>query len=163
MIPVRFLSPLDTRAYKAGEFVLLADFVVEFNLRADGVDWMRLVIPRGYITDFASVPWLVQALPGFDVNGDSREAAVLHDFAYSSQGRLAVTPQFGGVGMLHLTRNSCDQLLVGGLVASGYSRFAANTFYAGVRAGGWLYWRKRRTGIKHDFDFVPESYWSTKP
>lgn len=162
MIPVRFLTPLDTRAYKAGEFVLLSDFVVEFDMGwFDG--WLRLTVPRGYITDFASVPKLVQLLPGFDVNGDSRDAAVLHDFAYSSQGRLAVALKFYGTQRIELTRDQCDQLLVGGLVASGIPRWQANLFYAGVRTGGWWYWRKRRTGIKHDFDFVPESYWSNKP
>jgi hypothetical protein len=157
VIPVRFLTPLDTRAYKPGEFVVLNDFIVEFKPWAS---WLRLTVPRGFITDFASVPKLVRLLPGFDVNGDSRDAAVLHDFAYSSRGRMAVTSPYSGVDMVHLTRAECDRLLFGGLIACGYTNAQADLFYAGVRAGGWWYWRKRRYGIKPDFDFVPDDYWS---
>ncbi len=158
MIQVHFLSPLDTRAYLPDEFVILNDFTIELLC---GDRWYLLTVRRGYITDFASVPWLVQALPGFDVNGDSRRAAVVHDFAYSSAGQLAVVDKISNeIISLQLTREECDQLLYGGLSVLHFTELQTALYYAGVRAGGWLHWHRRRDGVQHDFDFVPETYWS---
>ena len=155
---VEFLTPLDTRAYEADEFVVLRDYELEFDHHGRRY---RLTIPRGFITDLGSQPWLVQALPGFGVNGNSRDAAVPHDFGYSSAGDLAVLDvTTGEIVRLKLTRREVDQLFYDGLIASGYSRAVARLFYLGVRAGGWWYWRQRRGGIRYDYDFVPETYWN---
>jgi hypothetical protein len=153
-----FRSPLDTRAYTAGEFVLLADFRVEVHSETAGY---LIAPPRGFITDFASVPKLVQALPGFDVNGNSRDAAVLHDYLYCCNGDLTVRDFDGGqLTTLSLSRQQCDRIFFDALLACGLSKKTASLFYAGVRAGGWYYWNKRSDGLQDHYDFVPGSYWS---
>jgi len=157
---MKFLSPLDTRKYvKPGEFVLLAKFKVDFEI---GDRAYRVIIPRGFITDFASVPKLVQLLPGFDVNGDSANAAVLHDYLYCCQGHIIARDLASGEPvLLRLTRDQCDALFFEGLIESKYSDAAASVFYAGVRTGGWWYWGIRESGIHHLYDFVPDSYFES--
>lgn len=162
---MKFLSPLVTQKYRAGEFVIYHDFLFEFTVRGKRY---RGAVPRGYITDFASIPKISQLLPWFGVNDDSAFSAVFHDFNYSSQGRLrARCLASGQLVDLELSRKDCDLLLVDGLLAKGYPRSVANIFYAAVRVGGLLYWNRRRYGINGGYDFVPESYWlsenGTKP
>ncbi len=155
---VRFLSPLDTRKYTTpGEFVLLSDYAIEIFYK--GV-WYIETIPRGFITDFASVPALVQSIPGFGVNDDSAYSAVGHDYHYCRQGflewRRSGVPAIKAVS---LTREECDQLLYAGLIAKGYSGAEALAFYEGVRLGGASHWATKDGGLDTEVDFVPDSYW----
>ena len=69
-----YLTDLDVRILPEGRYVLLKDFI-----------WVHpcggsLRVPRGFITDFASVPrglrWLVNG------HEHTRKPAVLHDFLY---------------------------------------------------------------------------------
>lgn len=163
-----YLSFLDTRACDPGEFALLEKFRYQFKLNAV---FFEVAVPRRFITDFASVPLLVQALPGFDVNGGSRYPAVVHDYLYCCQGRVEVQilDGFGGTSLRgsvsRFSRAQCDDIFrmavldVGGdpysrqQVLERYSEFEANLFWAGVRAGGWYYWNKRKAGPTPD-DFL---------
>lgn len=43
------------------------------------------VVREGFVTDLASIPMLVQAVPGYHPNGRTRRGAVLHDHEYSRQ------------------------------------------------------------------------------
>jgi hypothetical protein len=156
-----FMTYLDVRAYRPGEFALLTPFPFQFLL--NGV-FFQLTVPRRFITDFASIPWIVQALPGFDVNGSSRYAAVAHDFLYCCQGKVEVDILDGLMGgslrksVARFSRAQCDDIFRQAIldigrdkaskhqISSPYSEFQADLFWAGVRAGGWYYWRKRKTG-----------------
>lgn len=153
-----FLTPLDTRAYKPGEFVLMHDFDLDVRFGyAKNDSLFRIVVPRGFITDFASVPKTIQAIPGFDVNGQSRDAAIPHDYAYCCGGRVvAHNLTLKMPATLSLTRKQCDQLLYDGLVASGYSKAIAWLFYLGVRIGGGFHWRP--DGLSRDYDFAPAEF-----
>lgn len=172
-----FLSHLDTRAYKPGESVLLNDFTVEFML---GNRRVRHTTKKGFITDFASIPWIVNWHPRFDVEGASRVASIPHDDFYSHHGRILIDVMSNdGVDVLRkdceiqLTRNECDSIFrqlildTGGddftrdMINARYTESEANLFYAGVQLGGWYYWRKRVSGIKSNYDFVPDSYFKT--
>lgn len=160
---MRFLSPLITekKSDAPGEFIMYRDFGVEFRFRGN---WYREVVPKGFITDFASVPRAAQILPGFGVNESSANSSVPHDYHYCRRGKLAVTDCITGrVELIELTRKECDQLLYDGLISSGYSRAQAAMFYAAVRIGGWYYWSRRVDGLRQDFDFVPYDYDWSKP
>jgi len=126
---------LDT--YKPGEWVLCND--LKF-LTPGGT---TVTVPRGFITDLASIPRLVQLLPGFDVNGASRKPAVLHDYLYCVQ---------------LYTRSICDELFYHALLAEGVQPLTARLFYRGVRIGGWMYYDKRSEGLDVNYDFVPADY-----
>lgn len=131
-----FLTPLDLRAYKPGEWVVLLALIF---MATDG---KRYIVPRGFITDLASIPRLLRAL--FDVNGESRAAAVLHDFLYCIQ---------------HTTRAEADALFLEALKSCGVPWATRYSMYLGVRAGGWMYWQDRDDGITQE-DFVDSEYFA---
>ncbi len=123
--------------YRPGEFVLIE------TLKYKSLSGEVILVPRRFITDFASVPKVVEWLPGFDVNGNSRRPAVLHDFLYCSQ---------------MYPRDRCDYLFYEALVSVGYSAAQARLFWLGVRSGGWLYYGRRKGGLIRDFDFAPSHH-----
>ncbi len=131
-----FRSPLDLRGFdpskpqgiEPDEWVVLGPLVWD--------DGDEITVPRGFITDLASVPRALRALPGLNPNGPSRAAGVLHDYLY-----CAHTLD---------TREAADALFRKALRSLGVGPVTARVYWLGVRAGGWLYWNKRRqhgTGI----------------
>lgn len=156
-----YMSHLDTRSCAPGEFGLLKKFRYRFTLEGRHYE---VAAPRGFITDFASVPLLVQALPGFDVNGGSRYPATIHDLLYCCQGKLEAL-LLGEVSgpvirqvVTRFSRSQCDEIFRLAILDVGkdpfsreqveepYSEWDANLFWAGVRFGGWYYWNKRKAG-----------------
>jgi hypothetical protein len=83
-------------------------------------------VPTKFVTDFASVPrWLILGYALLGGKGD--EAAVIHDWLYSTQ---------------KYTRDIADKVFEEALVALGYSAATATLMYTGVSAGGWVAWRR---------------------
>ena len=124
-----FSGPLDLRAHKSGEWVVLNPLI--YTDRSGST----YGIPAGFITDLASIPALLRPL--FNPNDNGRKAAVLHDARYCIK-----------VG----TRKEADDLFLEALERCGVGFLRRWAMYSGVRAGGWLYWNKRR-GLTAD-DFV---------
>lgn len=154
---VTFLSPLDLRVYKPNEFVILNPFKTRFD-HAGTI--YENTVNRGFITNLASIPPIVQDLPDFSINGLSRRPAVGHDYNYSCGGLITVLDVAKNqVVKIQLTRNDCDLMLRDGLIAEGLSIEVANLFYRGVQFGGASHWEVRKDGLNAE-DFVPESYWS---
>lgn len=158
----KFLSHLDTRAYRDGEFVLLNPFGFEFCIEDYGPS--QIFVPEGFITDFASIPWLVQALPGFNVNGASRFAAVIHDWLYCNNGSASTVLPSTRSSYLGFSRSQSDEIFRQALLSIGHDQFThecepftqlqARLYWFGVRSAGWYYWRKRHSGIRKDYDFI---------
>lgn len=161
-LAIRYKSFLDTRKHSvAGEFVLFSDYL--YDICVDGA-WYRVAAPRGFITDFASIPKAAQVIPHFGVNDNSAFAAVPHDFHYSCRGALHVRDlDSGDLTDITLTREQCDELLYQGLIAVGYSIVDAMLFYDAVRIGGQSYWDKRAGGLTREYDFVPDDFWNQQP
>lgn len=160
-----FRSRLRTDAYIPPELGIIMDgqFVVVLRLLyLDNVGRV-FVVPRGYITDFASIPRTLRGMPGFDINGRSRPAAVLHDYLYSMQGKVPImySKSFGDpavVGQtqdLTFSRKECDDLFYEALQSVECP--TAKLMYIGVRVGGNGYWN-RRAGTTTEGDFVPDTY-----
>lgn len=164
---MQFLSRLRIDAYapnhhiEPGEFVVTAPFICEV------FDDFRLIVPQGFITDFASIPCAVRAMPSMDPNGPSRPAAVLHDFLYCAAGHVGLLMSGPWSAweedrrrMFRLTRSECDELFYEALLACrGVSRATALSMYLGVRIGGWRYWNERKEGFEPD-DFVSPDYFN---
>lgn len=110
-----------------------------------------ILVPPGYVTDFASVPRLPLIYLLF--GGQSDEEATLHDYLYS-------VPHSTGTGQV-VTRDLADKLLRGARYACSrvdmsdydnvnpmniysniWAYFSAWCFWAGVRLVGWRYWQK---------------------
>ena len=115
------------------------------------------LVEKGFITDFASIPRLLRALPSFDPSGVSREPAILHDRLYCGHGRIGATvyqpaseddeQPWVSVNKV-LTRAEADALFHRALLAVGMSPLAAWFHYLGVRMGGWIYWTDRAEGLE---------------
>ncbi|MHB1125252.1 MAG: DUF1353 domain-containing protein [Ramlibacter sp.] len=84
-----------------------------------------IFVPAGFVTDLASVPRLPFAY--LVVGGKGKKAAVVHDLLYTTR---------------RFSREVADAVFREALLASGYSHVVAGIMYAGVRAGGWVGWRR---------------------
>lgn len=131
-----FTSWCDLRVSEPDEWIVLNDF-----------EWKsedaHVVVPRGFITDLASIPRPLRNL--LDVTGSSREPAVLHDYLYCHQRDADGNP---------VTRAWADGLFRRALADRGVSAVTRNLYWSGVRVGGWLYWGKRGRDPLNKNDFA---------
>jgi Protein of unknown function (DUF1353) len=89
-----------------------------------GQSGISITVPRGYVTDFASIPrplW-----PLLSPHASYSKAAVVHDLLYWAQ---------------DCTREEADRLLLTAMVESDVSLVLRWTIYIFVRALGWYAWR----------------------
>lgn len=113
---ILLVSPLDD----GKSWVLMRDFGYEVGMESSGdvID-----VPIGFMTDFASVPWLLQTLiPKWGKYGN---AAVIHDWLYWSQSR---------------TREKADQILFEAMGVMGVDVIRKYAIFYAVRAFGWWAW-----------------------
>lgn len=82
---------------------------------------LPITVPKGFLTDLASIPRVLRNLPMLDPDGCSRSPAVLHDWLYR-------THQY--------TRQQSDAILRQALIERGANKVDAWSFYLGVRLGG---------------------------
>lgn len=96
-----------------------------------------ILVPKGFLTDFASIPWPISMLIPKD--GDYNQPAVLHDYLYSRLGRLY---------NMTYNRAKCDSVFLEAMeVINLLDNFSIpllkrRIIYRGVRVGGWYGWRK---------------------
>jgi hypothetical protein len=131
-------SPV-VRAFGDNKFWIVAEDMVYVIGRTSD----RIVVPKGFVTDFASIP---QALWSFGLtsHGQYSRAAVVHDYLYWSQG---------------CSREQADRLLVIAMKESSVSSFDEFLVYQGVDKGGAGPWEanaaERRAGLPR---IVPENF-----
>lgn len=103
----------------------------------------RIVVPKGFVTDFASIPQPLWAF-GLTPQGTYSRAALIHDFLYWSQG---------------CTRKQADRLLVIAMKESNVGKVDEFVIYQGVDKGGASSWtnnkKERKAGLPR---VVPEEY-----
>lgn len=124
-----FVRPLpDVRWVDAGDPTVQLDGPLIYR-DDEGTEWH---VRSGFQTDFASVPRWIPGLFRLAFRGalETAHAAILHDWLY-------YTAAAG-------TRARSDALFYEALRATGESWLGANALWAGVRAGGWFGWRRRR-------------------
>lgn len=123
IIDVEFLGPLQLQATDGDDkWTLLSDFSA--RIKTDKGDTV-LTVPKGFLTDLASVP----RLPGMFLlfGGKARHAAVLHDWLYyNHEGERDVADAVFFKAMAH------DENL-----------FTRVAMWLGVRVGGWSIWERR--------------------
>jgi hypothetical protein len=105
----------------------------------------RIVVPKGFVTDFASIPPALWSL-GLSPHRQYSRAAVIHDYLYWSQG---------------CTRPQSDRLLVIAMKESNVSDFDELVVYQGVDRFGARPWNEnaveRNAGLPR---IIPEIYLS---
>lgn len=84
-----------------------------------------IVVPHGFITDFASVPRLPLAY--LVAGGKASAPAVVHDWMYSTR---------------DFERDVADAIFREAIRVAGHSAFTAWIMWAGVRVGGGFGWNK---------------------
>jgi hypothetical protein len=97
----------------------------------------HISVPRGFITDLASIPRLLR--PVLDQNDASRAPAVLHDYLYCGQ---------------FTSRAAADLLFLEALQRAGISRIKRYAMYAAVRTFGRSYWDARPNGLMPGEDII---------
>jgi hypothetical protein len=110
---------------------------------ADGEDWMLespmifkagkknpliLIVPRGFVTDYASVPRPLRLL--LPREGTYGNAAVLHDYLYWRQ---------------DCTREQSDNIMVIAMLEAGVSESTLRAIQLGIRLGGQGSWDTNRS------------------
>lgn len=90
----------------------------------------RIIVPNGFVTDFASVPRVPVAYWLF--GGEAQAAAVIHDFLYTT----GIFP-----------KDVADSVFYEAMRASGIGLLRARFMYWGVSYGGGAAWAKHRSEI----------------
>ena len=84
-----------------------------------------ITVPKNFITDGASAPWMAWSLCP-PMGGAHAEAAVLHDYLYS----------FDSMGSVVISRKTADQYFLEGMIDNGTNKARAKAIYLSVRMGG---------------------------
>lgn len=108
---------------------------------------MFVNIPRGFVTDFASIPrGLWNVFP--PATSKFSKAAVVHDLLYK-RGYIERAKHH-----VKLSRKECDDILMEAMDVAGCSWLTRHVIYAGVRVGGWKPWNAYR---KADYERVEQA------
>lgn len=99
-------------------------FYFDENKKEEGV-----VIPSGFITDFASVPRLLWSI--YPPTGRYSKAAVVHDYLYNNGKDMGFDRKF------------CDKMFLNGMKALDVGYFIRLPMYIGVRMFGFLKFCKK--------------------
>ena len=86
-----------------------------------------VMVPQGFMTDFASVPRWIPVASALLLDTAS-EAAVVHDWLYQAPHPIS-------------SRSEADAVLKEAAITSGVSRWVAWALWAGVRVGGASHWK----------------------
>jgi len=114
----------DDRTWKTDSNTLWYD-------RKSGV---TIIVPDGFSTDLASVPFYLQPLVA--MHGNWNRAAIVHDYLYWLRGVLPC-------GKI-LTRKQCDRIFLDISIVDGTNPFVAFVGYYGIRANpaNWPWFKK---------------------
>lgn len=112
-----------------------------------------ITVPKGFITDLASIPHWLDGLPFLDRTGASRRPGAMHDWLYA--------------GMRARGKDWCDGMLREALEAEGLSYGQASIYYKAVQWFGAKPWAA--DGNRHPYDvnsanletcdFINEASW----
>lgn len=116
----QFLTPLRVEQLSDDEWLLFRPLVYSSD-RLKRI----ITVPRGFVTDFASVPRLpfIFWLAG----GKATKAAVVHDFLYRKSG---------------VTRADADHVFAEAMAVTGQAAWRRGLMWAGLRIGGWAAYKR---------------------
>jgi hypothetical protein len=134
----KFSTELLLRALSAAEVKAAESdrqlYVLASELRYESDLFGEIVVPAGFVTDFASIPraalWYVD-----DDDPAILFASVVHDYLYTKKGDL------GRGTNLILSRQNADEVLREAMLVSGARKAQAFVVYSAVRLGGGSHWK----------------------
>lgn len=148
LLPPFLQQPYDMVPVNDKEYVITKDIIIEWVFPGNGKRY-RIVVYKGYRTDFASVPKLFWNI--IKPDGTYRLAAVAHDFLYGFQGcpRILDTWYFfkqetegsdWEPANARLIKSECDDLFKQLMLESGTDPGKANLMYLAVKFFGQGAW-----------------------
>jgi len=122
------VTPVDGRRWK---------LVEPFRYRIGSMDSDKIItVPVGFVTDFASIPWLFwQLLPAWGRYG---KAAVVHDYLYQRH-MIQVSENL----YLTFSRYQADDIFYEAMLVGNTRHWKAKLMWLAVRICGWLAWRRK--------------------
>lgn len=99
---------------------------------------VMITVPKDYVTDLASVPRALWAI--FPPFGRYTAAAVVHDYLYNEQ----------HVDGVRITRKWSDDVFLLAMKDLNVGWWRRTAMYSGVRAGGWVPWRRVRKQLEEN-------------
>ncbi len=138
VIPIKY-NGVEDRYYE-----LQYDYMVQVDVGI--VKSLLITIPKGYVTDLASIPRFVWTLTGLTPDGLYRGAAVVHDYIYGKKVKVKPYSDVSVLGMskpLRLTREDCDNIFKQLILASGEASWKANVMFWAVRTFGGFFYKDR--------------------
>lgn len=124
----KFLTPLIAQRLKSGKWEIETLLEYQSSLLGEVV-----VIPAGFVTDYASVPRLPVVY--FLAGNTAHEAAVVHDFLYWTQ---------------PVTRKTADRVFLEAMKVTRVSAWRRRLMYWAVRLGARRPWNKYRERINRN-------------
>lgn len=107
--------------------------LVEFEYYRENNENEKIVVPAGFITNFASIPrvfWSIYPPLGYGKGFNYGKSAMLHDYLYSSFAKKPSGERY--------TRKEADDIFLESMLAVGVYKFNARLFWLMVRAFGKL-------------------------
>jgi hypothetical protein len=129
-LPVPFYTPLEYVAIKHESGEILIELLEALSVVTR---FGNVTLPKGFVSDGASIPKLARAIVGSPFEFEYLAAAVIHDALY----RKGYYDE--------ITRAQADLIFRDLLWDTKVSFWKIPPFYAAVRAGGWCSYKKRDT------------------
>lgn len=129
----RFLTDLITRDL-TGKLAEAHEPLVYLSHFAGGL----IVVPKGFKSDWASIPQAVQSV--IPRNGLWDWAAWIHDLLYGYNGAVPIIRADGHVFVSGLDREGCDLVLLEAMRVKGVEEWQQKTIFEAVRLGGESAW-----------------------
>lgn len=121
----KFLSKLDVVEITDMAWELDQDLVYETDIGP----LVQIKVPKGFITDFASVPRLPLAYSFF--GNKANRPAVIHDYLYQTN---------------MVTRGTADAIFLEAMKVDGQGVITRYAMWAGVRLFGWMCYKQKEQG-----------------
>jgi hypothetical protein len=133
LVLIRDIDAVKMRGGKDdAEYIVGADYVVSFNFKGE-VNNRTITVPKGMLTDLASVPRAAWALVA--PVGPHLEASIVHDFLYIAWQDLGRQPQSNDWEF-------ADNVMHAGMVEAGVDKSQIAMIYAALRGFGWPVYKK---------------------
>ncbi|HQU47692.1 MAG TPA: DUF1353 domain-containing protein [Casimicrobiaceae bacterium] len=128
--PQQIIEPVDFRPFADGKnWIVRQSLVYTIGVSSD-----RVVVPVGFVTDFASIPPALQSI--IQAHGPYILPAVVHDYLYWTQA---------------CTRAQADRILLLGMIENGVREFHRTAIHNAVAVAGGFAWddnaRERASGL----------------
>jgi hypothetical protein len=137
LTPLILRREIDAARMRGGrddaDYIVGADYKVSFRIKGESAK-RTITVPRGMLTDLASVPRLAQSI--VSRVGPHLEASIVHDFLYVAWQDIA------GATARRADWNFADEIILVGMRAADVDLDQIVAIHGAVRTFGWPVYKK---------------------